>query len=50
MGWFLYDRDLRHERVKVQIDHEILIKLRTHKFSYEDPRNKTDWFMKKLVC
>ena len=42
MEWFLYERDHRHERVKVQIDHQILIKLRMHKVCYEDPGNKTD--------
>ena len=42
MDWCLYDSDLRHERVKVQFDHEILIKLRLHKVCYEDPGNKTD--------
>ena len=42
MDWFLYDRNLRHERVKIQIDHQILIKLRMHKFCYEDPGNKAD--------
>ena len=36
--------------IKVQIDHQILMKLHTHKICYEDPGNKTDWFMKKLVC
>ena len=50
MDYFLYDRDLRHERVKVQIDHQILIKLRMHKIYYEYPANKTYWFMKKLLC
>ena len=50
MDWFLFDWDSRHERVKVQVDHQILIKLRTHKVCYEDPGNKTDWFMKKPVC
>ena len=42
MDWFLYDRGLLHERFKVQIDHQILIKLRMHKVCYEDPGNKTD--------
>ena len=42
MDWFVYDRDFRHERVKVQIDHQILIQLRMHKVCYEDPGNKTD--------
>ena len=50
MEWFLYERDHRHERVKVQIDHQILIKLRMHKVCYADPGNKTEGFMKKLVC
>ena len=44
MGWFLHYRDIRHERVNVQIDHQIFTKLRTHKVCYEDPGNKTDWF------
>ena len=35
--------------IKVQIDHQILIKLRTHKVCYEDPGNKNNWFMKNLV-
>ena len=42
MDWFLYDRDLRLESVKVQIDHQILIKLRMHKVCYENPGNKTN--------
>ena len=28
--------------IKVQTDHQILTKLRTHKVCYEDPGNKTD--------
>ena len=42
MEWFQYDGDLRRERVKVQTDHQILIKLRMHKVCYADPGNKTD--------
>ena len=42
MDWFLNDRDLRQKRIKVQIDHQFLIKLRVHKVCYEDPGNKTD--------
>ena len=42
MDWFLYNRGLRHERFKVHIDHQILIKLRMYKVCYEDPGNKTD--------
>ena len=38
----VYDRDLRHEGVKVQIDHQIHIKLRMHKVCYADPGNKTE--------
>ena len=36
--------------IKFQLGHQIFLKLRAHKVSYEDPENNTDWFMKKLVC
>ena len=42
--------NLSFTAIKYQTSHQILIKLRMQKVSYEDPRNKTDWFMKKLVC
>ena len=35
--------------IKFQIGHQILINLRTHRVYFENPGNKTDWFMKKLV-
>ena len=34
--------NLSFTNIKVQIDHRILIKLRTHMVCYEDPGNKTD--------
>ena len=36
--------------IKFQTGYRILIKLPTQKVCYEDPGNKNDWFMKKLVC
>ena len=42
MDWFLYNRELRHERVKVQIARQIFMKLRMHKACYKDPGNNTD--------
>ena len=42
MEWFLYDRGLRHERVKVQIDHQILIKLRTQVCCEDPGKRQTD--------
>ena len=34
--------NLSFTAIKVQIGHQIFIKLRTHKVCYEDPGNKTD--------
>ena len=42
MDWFLYDRDLRHEGVKVKIEHQILIKLRTQVCCEDPGKGQTD--------
>ena len=48
--WTTIIYNMLFNAIKFQTGYRIFIKLPTQKVCYEDPGNKNDWFMKKLVC